>query len=205
MDKINELNEKIKEDIDKVKIELTYYSKDNGYYNLFGDKFVENNKNNIKLNINKTKIDLCSRYYLEERNNFIEIDIINPVKNLEYMFYNCSHLTCINGLHTLDMKNYNNFSYMFYGCSSLKDIKGLEKWNVSNGNNFSYMFYECSSLKDIKGLENWNVSNGNNFSYMFYGCSSLSNISLENWNISNEIKFNECPSSSDFILYIVLN
>jgi len=36
---------------------------------------------------------------------------------------------------------------------------------------------------------------------MFFGCGSLSNISpLKSWNISNQLKFNECPSSSDFIL-----
>ena len=173
---------------DKNKIILIYEKKVDAFLkrenNIFGEKFVENNKDKIELIINGEKNELVSRYKLKEGENKIEIIIKNKITNLEYMFYNCVSLKNIEELKFLDTKEINNFSYMFYGCESLSDIKGLENWNVSNGNNFERMFIGCNSLSDIKGLENWNVSNGNNFSGMFRECYKLSNIKgLENWNV----------------------
>ena len=163
-----------------------------GIFNIFGEKFVENNKNNIDLIINGIKEELVKGYKLKKGENKIEIIIKNKITNLEYMFYNCTKLKNIEELKNLDTKEVNNFEGMFCDCSSLSDIKGLENWNVSNGNNFSYMFFRCSSLSNIKALENWNVSKGNNFSNMFWGCSSLSDIrSLENWNVSNGEDFHK--------------
>ena len=160
--------------------------------NIFGKKFIENNKNNIELKINGIKTELVQKYELEYGENKIDIIIKNKISNFEHMFYNCISLKNIEGLKYLDVSNGNNFSGMFYSCSSLSDIKPLEKWNVSNGNNFSNMFFGCKSLTDLKSLENWNVSNGNNFSKMFFGCKSLSNIRpLENWNIPNGNNFAE--------------
>ena len=186
----------------KNKINLIYYVEEDGIYNIFGKKFVENNKINIELIINGKKNELVNTYILKKGKNKIQLIIKNKIKDLEGMFEYCNTLKNINGLKHLDTKEIKNFSGMFWGCSSLSDINGLENWNVSNGNNFSYMFYKCSSLKDINELKNWNVSNGNNFSYMFYECSSLSNITgLENWDVSNGNKFSymfhDCISLKD--------
>jgi len=177
---------------DKNKIILIYEKKCNEYNanNIFGEEFINNNKDKIELIINGEKNQLVSKYNLKEGENKIEIIIKKKITNLEYMFYNCISLKNIEELELLETKEINNFSDMFSGCKSLSNIKGLENWNVSNGNNFSYMFYRCESLSDIKGLENWNVSNGNNFSWMFYGCKSLSDIKcLKNWNVSNGNNF----------------
>jgi len=189
---------------DKNKIILIYEKKSNKYdaNNIFGWKFVKNNKDKIELIINGKKNELVDKYELKEGENKIEIIIKNKITNLEDMFFGCRSLKNVENLKFLDTKEINNFSGMFRGCKSLSDIKGLEKWNVSNGNNFSYMFYECKSLLDIKGLENWNVSNGNEFSYMFSYCKSLSDIKgLENWNVSNGNHFlgmfRGCESLSD--------
>ena len=174
----------------KTKIEVIYYIEEDGINNIFGEKFVENNKNKIELIINGQKNELLQKYKLKKGENNIQIIIKNKINDLEGMFKHCNTLKKIEGLKNLDTEEIKNFSYMFYECSSLSDINGLENWNVSNGINFSYMFYKCSSLKDINGLENWNVSNGINFSYMFYECSLLSNLNgLENWNVSKGIHF----------------
>ena len=157
-----------------------------GIYNIFGEKFVENNKKRIDLMINGIKHKLINKYKLKKGENIIEIIIKNKIINLEYMFYECSKLKNIEELKYLNTNEVNNFSFMFSGCSLLSNIKSLENWNVSNGKNFSDMFCGCESLSDIKSLENWNVSNGKDFSFMFCGCESLSDIkSLENWNVSN--------------------
>jgi len=194
---IDEINNKYKNEIN-----LKYITEEEKEENIFGEKFVKNNKNNIELEINGEKSKLVKRYKLIKGINNIKMLIKNKLTNLEYMFYKCKSLKDINELKYLDIKDINNFEYMFCGCSSLSDIKSLQNWNVSNGNNFKGMFGECSSLLDIKPLKNWNVSNGNNFSGMFYKSSSLSDIEpLQNWDVSNgknfELMFNGCPLLSD--------
>jgi len=189
------------------KINLKYYKtkekdkwdKDN---NIFGEKFVKNNINNVELKINGIKSKLMQNYKLKYGENNIEIIIKNKITNFENMFSDCISLINIEGLENLNVSNGNNFSNMFWGCYSLSDINPLKNWNVSNGNNFSYMFWGCYSLSDINPLKNWNVSNGNNFSYMFYECESLSNIRpLEYWDVSNGNNFSNmfcgCYSLSD--------
>ena len=184
IDEFNKYYEKINKNENEINI--IYKTNDEGIENIFGEKFVEKNKNNIELFINGNKNVLINKYNLRKGENNIKIIIKNKITNLEYMFYDCKYLKKIEGLKYLDTKNINNFSNMFYGCSSLSDIKALQNWNVSNGNDFNWMFLGCSSLSDIKPLENWNVSNGHYYIGMFRGCSSLLDIkTLQNWNLSN--------------------
>ena len=187
----------------KNKINLTYYfGKWYSSNRIFGEKFVENNKDNITLIINGKENELISEYNLKEGGNNIQIIIKNKLTNLEYMFYNCLSLINIEELAYLNTKDVNNFSYIFGGCSLLSNIKPLKNWDVSNGINFSHMFYGCESLSDINPLQNWNISKANNFKSMFCGCSSLCNImALQNWNISNvknlSFMFSGCSSLSN--------
>ena len=218
---INDIKNKINVNIisNNTIINLIYNKKDNCYNsnykkkyqnnksddksnNIFGDKFVENNKDNIALIINGKESKLISEFNLNEGRNNIQMIIKNKLTNLEGMFSNCISLENIDELKYLNTKNVNNFSDIFFGCKSLSNIKSLENWNVSNGINFSWIFSHCSSLSDIKPLENWNVSNGNNFSGMFSRCLPLSDIKpLENWNVSNGNDFSGmffgCLSLSD--------
>ena len=66
-----------------------------------------------------------------------------------------------------------DMSYMFYECSSLISLPDISKWNTNNIENMSYMFYECSSLISLPDISKWNTNNIESMSYMFYGCSSL--------------------------------
>ena len=191
--KVNNLNKLLNNNIEyNNKINLIYYKTNNEdkYNYIFGEKFVEKNKDNINLIINGKENDLISEYNLNIGANNIQIIVKNNLSNLEYMFCRCISLTNIDGLKYLNTKKVNNFSYTFFGCSSLLDVNALEYWNVSNGKDFKCMFAECSSLSNINALNNWNVSNGKDFSCMFINCSSLSNISsLKNWNVSNGDNF----------------
>ena len=96
-----------------------------GKFNIFGYKFVENNKNNIDLRINGKKQELVSEYKLNKGENVIEILIKNKLTNLESMFFDCTKLKNIEELKYLDTKEVNNFYRMFWGCSPLSDIKSL--------------------------------------------------------------------------------
>ena len=170
--------------------------------NIFGQKFVENNRENIILKINGIKSKLIEKYNLKKGINNIQIIITNKLVNLKDMFYGVDSLKNIEELQNLNTKEVNDFSGMFSYCSSLSDINALQNWDVSYGNNFEGMFSYCSSLSDISALQNWNVSNGTNFEGMFMGCPSLSDIKgLQNWDVSNgnnfSSMFKECTSLSD--------
>ena len=178
---------------DDIIIKLLYRTEKAEKYNIFGKKFVENNKNNIKLNIDGCITDLKSDCELNKGYNTIIMTIMNPIKKFESMFYDCKCLENIDELNKLDTNYCSNFSHKFHGCSSLKDISSLKNWNVSNGNNFSSMFHGCSSLSDISSFQNWYISSiinetrsksdfiSYNFSKMFCDCSSLYDIrGLEN-------------------------
>ena len=120
-----------------------------GYKNIFGKKFVENNKDNIELLINGIKSELIIKYKLKKGKNNIEIIIKNKINKFEYMFYDCYTLKNIEKLRYLDTKKIDNFSHIFSRCSSLSNLKGLQNWNVSNGKDFSDMFSGCSLLSKI--------------------------------------------------------
>ena len=173
-------------------INLKYFTNSDGDYNIFGEEFVKNNKDNIDLKINNQQSALVSKCKLEEGENSITLLIKNQLTNLSYMFSFSQCIKEIKELKYLDVKNVKNLSYMFRDCLFLLNINPLESWDVSNCTNFSYMFYNCSSLVDIKPLENWNVSKGTDFSFMFDNCSSILNLNgLQNWKITNGKNFSD--------------
>ena len=97
-------------------IPIIYNLKDNkGKHRIFGKKFVENNKNIAKIEINGKKYEL--KEYLEDAfNNFVNNDFIQ----LNLILYDC----------IVDM------SYMFYECYELLQFKKIEitqqKINILN-------------------------------------------------------------------------
>ena len=137
----------------RYEINLIYKTENKGKQNIFGKKFVENNKNNIELIINGTPNELIDEFDLEEGNNNIKLIIKNDLINLEYMFYECKTLYNIDDLKYLNTNFCTNFSYLFWDCLLLSDIKSLENWNVSNSTTFEGMFGNCLLLSDIKPLE----------------------------------------------------
>ncbi len=122
-----EKNKEINEDKEIMKykneINLIYKTKGKGKQNIFGEKFVENNKDNIELIINGKKSELIKEYELEEGNNNIKLIIKNNLINLEKMFYKCETLYNIDELKYLNTNYCTNFSHMFFSCQYLSDIK----------------------------------------------------------------------------------
>ena len=149
-DQLYIIDNSINKDKYKNNISLIYKTNYEGYYNIFGSKFVENNKNKIELYINGKKSDLVGRCKLKEGNNIITMKIKKKIKDLQYMFQDCSELENIDKLKYLDTKFCKDFSYMFDKCKLLSDIKALENWDVSNVKDFSHMFNYCNSLSDVK-------------------------------------------------------
>ena len=102
---INEFNNKYKNEIN-----LIYYAEEENEFNIFGDIFVKNNKNNIDLIINGIKNNLIEKYKLRKGENTIKLIIKNKITNLEYMFGNCS---CLNNIDELKYLDTNDIIYFF--------------------------------------------------------------------------------------------
>jgi len=75
---------------------------------IFGKKFVENNKNICKMVIEDEEYEITSKYNVK-KNNENKLNI---------------KLKGIN--------NVTNMSEMFYGCSSLSSFPDISKWNTNN-------------------------------------------------------------------------
>ena len=69
---------------------------------------------------------LVDEYFLNPGENVITLIIKNKLKNLSYMFHNCSALKNIEELMFLDVRESKSLSYFFSGCSSIQDISPLE-------------------------------------------------------------------------------
>ena len=130
IDLFNKYNNRNK---NKNEINIIYEIDEEGDENIFGDRFVENNKNNIELKINGYKSCLMNKFKLKEGENNIKIIIKNKITNLEYMFYECHSLKDINELKYLDTKMHKLFFRYVLGMFIIiryKVIRKLEciKW-----------------------------------------------------------------------------
>jgi len=96
---------------------------------IFGDKFVENNKENCVLNVKDKEYDLSSYFDLDKFSGEDEFIIKLKIKNI-----------------------ITNPSFMFKGCSSLKNIRNLTALKTDKITNIKFMFCECSSLKEIPDI-----------------------------------------------------
>ena len=176
---------------------------------IFGDNFVDNNKNNCLIIIDDKQRDICSEYEINENEKktkdtfeikLIEINIIN---NISHIFDECSLLLSLPDISEWDTSYIKDMSYMFFGCSSLNDISDISKWNISNVENLNCIFCNCSSLKTIPDISNWDTSNIKNMNGMFYGCKLLSILpDISKWNVSNVIDMNYMFSNCSSLINI---
>ena len=168
---------------------------------LVGSKFYENNKNSCKM-INFFAVkDLLEFYKAKNNESSINITLAlkRNIKDLSYMFSECTSLISITNLYDLNINNVTNLSYMFYGCSLLTSISDISNWRTNNVTDMSHMFHGCSNLSSLPPISKWETRNVIDMSYMFYGCSSLTYIDdISIWNIDNvnnlRKMFNNCPS-----------
>ena len=81
----------------KKEINLITINSEAKEYDIFGHNFIQNNLNNIEIYINGHKDSFKQKYYLNQGENKITIQIKNPNNDYSYMFYNCSILKKLDG------------------------------------------------------------------------------------------------------------
>ena len=199
---INEIYEKMlakEEMVIKYKIE-----KEVGKIRLFGDKFVENNKNNCRIIINNKMNKLES--FIDIKENKIEKGILeiklkklNEVTDMSYIFSKCSSLYELSNISKWSTNNVTQMKLMFNNCILLKFLPDFSQWNTNNVTNMYGMFNKCTSLKSLPDISKWNTNNVIDMKCMFNKCSSLTSLpDISSWNTSNVTNmygmFNQCSS-----------
>ena len=139
-----ELNEINKDEIAiQYKIENIVNSKN---IRIFGDKFVENNKEICKIILNENEIELCSHLNINANqlnNGIFEIRLkgINKITNMSNMFkseFNDSiPLSSLSDISKLNTQNATNMSFMFYYCESLSSLPDISNWDTKNVTNMN--------------------------------------------------------------------
>ena len=170
--------------------------------NIIGKDNEKEIKKNCEIYLNEEKINFNFKYNFEKGNvNKIKIKCINPIINMNYMFYNCLNLISLNlsNFNTNDVINMNN---MFFNCIALKDLN-LSDLNNNKVKDMNSMFFNCYSLISLN-LSNFNTNNVEDMNYMFFNCSSLISLNLSNFN-TNNVKnmkgmFSDCSSLNNLNL-----
>ena len=129
-------------------------NKEDKEINIFGKKFVENNKNICKYIYDGNEYELTQKFDLKTYNKSKDI--------LEIKLSGFINVT--------DMSN------LFEKCSSLINISDLSVWNTSKVINMSSIFWLCTSLISLPDISNWDTSNVINMEEMFGNCLFLSGI-----------------------------
>ena len=176
-----------KEEANKELIMKYHICKNDKNVIIFGDEFVKRNKNMCKIIYNNKEYELTSNFNVENiTEDFLEIKLkgINYIKDMSYIFYNCSSLLSVINKNNYDFKNVTNMSSMFFGCSLLRNLSTFEQIDTRNVTNMSFLFSLCSKL-DLSFIKNWDTSNVTDMSYMFSGCLKLKNFLDSKLNTKN--------------------
>ena len=145
---INKQNEDITD-------EIIYKPNKDGKVKIFGNTFVNNNKQNCKIIYNNKEYEI--KAYIndidKEYNNKDEIKIklkgINKVTNMSYMFCGCKTLSSLPDISKWDTSKVTDMSYMFRSCNTLSSLPDISKWDTSKVTNMSDMFSYCKKSLNI--------------------------------------------------------
>ena len=174
---------------------------------IFGNQFVENNKNNCYLLINDEVKELCTQLHKNEinlENNVLKIKLIeiNTITNMSAMFsfeFEFNSLISLPDISKWNTANVTSFCCMFKDCLSLEFLPDISRWNTTNVEDMTYMFSGCKSLEYLPEISRWNTKNVEEMRNMFNNCSSLVSLpDKSEWNTTNvtnmEGMFNGCSS-----------
>ena len=202
INKKNNKDDLINEDIDQIiiqyKIEDIEYSKN---IRIFGDNFVENNKDKCKIIIKGNEFELSTHININKKqlnNKILELKLkgIQRIIDMSSMFkaiirmhpyeYEYIPLSSLPDISKWNTKNITDMSSIFYGCKLLSSLSDISKWNTKNVNNMSSMFYGCELLSSLPDISKWDTQNVTKMGYILSGCKLLSSLpDLSKWNTKN--------------------
>jgi len=171
-------------------IDIIYeINKEERVMNIFGSKFVENNKTCLMMVDNRIYEIKENLIINDKKRKNLKILLFNDkiINDMSYMFYNCEQLLLLPDISKWNTNNVTNMSYMFYLCDKLTSLPDISKWNTNKVTDISYMFYKCENLLSLPDISKWNTNNVTDLSYMFYLCDKLSSLpDISKW-ITNKV------------------
>jgi surface protein len=171
--------------------------KDTKKIQLFGELFVETNKNICKIIVKGKVSDLTTYIDVEKdqlNDDILEIKLkgIKNITNMSHIFYagyGDIPLFSLPDFSKWNTQNVINMSNMFHGCDKLISLD-LSSFDTKNVIDMSNLFSYCNSLKNID-LSSFNTENVKNMGGMFYMCENLTSLNLSSFNTQNVEKINE--------------
>ena len=169
--------------------------KEQSHIRIFGDEFVYINKKNCVIIYDNEINELEPFFYFYNKKAIkiendiltIKLKIINEMKDMRYMFSECTSLLKLPDISKIDTSKIINMECMFNNCTSLLSLPDISNWNTSNVTNMAYMFNNCSSLLSLPNISSWNTSNLIYINGIFDNCSSLKSLpDISKWNIKKK-------------------
>ena len=137
---------------------------------LFGNDFVEKNKNKCSLTINQKEYGLINNINtpILKENKFIEVKlkIKKSLNSLKDMFSNCENLISVRE-YNLNTKKITDINNLFSECINLESVI-ISNWDTSKIKKMCSVFKNCKSLKQLPNIENWDTSNVEDMNSFFY-------------------------------------
>ena len=187
-----------------------------GILRIFGEPFVNKNKNNFQIVINNKVYKLTSILNIKDietgdyRNQILEEEYDEREKEREKGIMVVKE-KIMNDAPIIDMKikekleikllqikNTTDISYMFSGCSNLLSIEN-SNWDIGNITHMSSIFGGCKSLISLPDISRWDTRNVIKMNNIFSQCRKLKSIpDISKWNTNNvtdmSFLFNQCKS-----------
>ena len=170
---------------------IEYKNNPSNTYKIFGDIFVDNNKDKCHMIIDGKKLELKEEYTINEQNKNTEKLIIKLIglkktNDLSHMFEEVEDLIDIKDFSKIDTSMISDISCMFKNCSKMESLPDISKLNTMNVTDMSHLFYNCSSLKHLPDISKWKTSKVTNMNSLFYGCNNLISLpDISRWDMSN--------------------
>jgi len=158
---------------------------------IFGEKFVNNNKDKCILTIYNKEYELCeyiNKDIIPMNANILEIILTetSSITDISYMFSYCNSLLPISDFSNWRTNNVINMRGVFSYCSVLESLPDISNWNTENVNDMSQMFSFCNSLLNLPNITNWKTKNVKNMSWMFAHCENLLSLpNISSWKTKN--------------------
>ena len=160
---------------------------------IFGEEFVEKNKNNCFINIKGKEYELCSiinlndiNYYQKENILNIKLKGIDKITDMSSIFKGCSSLVSMSDIYKWNTENITNMTSIFSNCENLTYLPDISYWDTRNVTDISYMFYDCKSLISLPDISKWDTKKVTKMNCIFHNCSTLITLpDISKWNTSN--------------------
>ena len=184
---------------------------------IFGENFVNNNKENCFLIINDKILELSrfinlynifdnipSQWPIQLNVNLIERKY-KLMTDLSYMFDGISTLSFKSKIGDFNSIHIKKMNHMFNNCRFLKKLPDISNLNTENVSDMNHMFDNCLLLTKLPDISKWNMEKVNDISYMFQNCQKLKYLpDISKWKLKEieririEGAFINCKSLTSF-------